>query len=141
MTTFSQAPKYVADTHALVWHVTSSPRLSARAAQCFTAADHGEAVIFIPVICLVELLYLTERGKIPRRCWQLLRRSVGEAVGTSYQTIDLQVAMLSALESMPPKAIPDMPDRLIVATALNLGVPLITCDRTIRTWNGVATVW
>jgi predicted nucleic acid-binding protein len=37
-------------------------------------------------------------------------------------------------------SIPDMPDRIIAATALHLGVPLISRDAKIRASN-IATVW
>jgi len=36
--------------------------------------------------------------------------------------------------------VPDMPDRIIAATALHLGVPLISRDRRISL-SAVATVW
>jgi len=48
----------VTDTHALIWYLEDSPRLSASASQVFDRCDHGEIVIYIPTICLVEIVYL-----------------------------------------------------------------------------------
>lgn len=36
--------------------------------------------------------------------------------------------------------VPDMPDRIIAATPLTLGIPLISHDRKIEV-SGVATIW
>jgi len=36
--------------------------------------------------------------------------------------------------------VPDLPDRVIAATALHHRVPLVTCDRKIRSC-GIATIW
>lgn len=36
--------------------------------------------------------------------------------------------------------VPDMPDRIIAATALTLGVPLLSCDRKIHA-SSVETIW
>jgi PIN domain nuclease of toxin-antitoxin system len=54
----------VTDTHALIWYLEDSPRLSPRANQAFDKCDAGEIIIYIPTICLVEIVYLQERGRI-----------------------------------------------------------------------------
>lgn len=54
----------VTDTHALIWYLTNSPRLGSEARAAFDACDKGEAVIYVPIICLVEMVYLIEKGRI-----------------------------------------------------------------------------
>lgn len=56
---------YVADTHSLIWYLEDSPRLSSGARECFDACDRGEVIINVPTICLVEIIYLQEKGRIP----------------------------------------------------------------------------
>jgi len=46
-----------------------------------------------------------------------------------------------ALASIPRLIVPDMPDRIIAATALALGLPLVTRDREILGLTNVVTVW
>ena len=41
---------------------------------------------------------------------------------------------------MPRDVVPDMPDRIIAATAVHLGLPLITRDERIRS-AGIKTIW
>ncbi len=47
---------YVADTHALLWHLSNDPALSASAADLFRQADAGTVEIVIPSIVLMSLL-------------------------------------------------------------------------------------
>jgi len=56
---------HVIDTHALVWYLTGNPRLGTIANSCFEACDRSEIKIYIPSICLVELVYLHEKNRIP----------------------------------------------------------------------------
>jgi predicted nucleic acid-binding protein len=52
--------------------------------------------------------------------------------------LDRDVA--GALSDVPRDAVPDMPDRIIAATAVTLGLPLVTRDGKIAQ-SGVQTVW
>jgi predicted nucleic acid-binding protein len=52
----------------------------------------------------------------------------------------LNLAVVDALASVPRSAVPDMPDRIIAATAVSLGLPLITRDARIRSLS-IATIW
>ena len=48
--------------------------------------------------------------------------------------------IIAALLDISREAVPDMPDRVIAATALSLGVPLISRDRKIRE-SQIQTIW
>lgn len=52
---------YVADTHALFWYFTGSPRLGTKAKDCFDEGVRGEALIYLPAIVLAELYFLNEK--------------------------------------------------------------------------------
>ncbi|MEH2168435.1 MAG: hypothetical protein V7K41_17630 [Nostoc sp.] len=54
----------VTDTHALIWYLEDSPNLSVAANEAFDKCDRGEITIYIPTICLVEIVYLQERRRI-----------------------------------------------------------------------------
>ena len=54
-----------ADTHAILWYLTGSPRLSATAKAAFDDAVEAPQDIYISAMSLVELVYLTERSRIP----------------------------------------------------------------------------
>jgi PIN domain nuclease of toxin-antitoxin system len=44
------------------------------------------------------------------------------------------------MQVIPREDVPDMPDRIIAATGLRLGVPIISRDRNIRAAN-LETIW
>jgi PIN domain nuclease of toxin-antitoxin system len=118
----------VTDTHALIWYLEDSPKLSALASQVFDRCDRGEVVIYIPTICLIEIIYLQEKGRISAN----LKTQLDEALitGTSGLILfDLTVGVVEALAKIPREAVPDLPDRVIAATAFHLNLPLISCDR------------
>jgi PIN domain nuclease of toxin-antitoxin system len=129
----------VTDTHGLIWYLEDSPRLGPAAREAFDRCDRGEMLVYVPTICLVELVYLQEKGRIPRDLMaklnaELLRGASGLVVK------DLTLEIASALADVPREAVPDMPDRIIAATALCLGLPLISRDHKIRL-SAVDAVW
>lgn len=43
----------VTDTHALIWYLEDSSRLSTAANKVFNKCEKGELSIYIPTICLI----------------------------------------------------------------------------------------
>ncbi|MCP9493159.1 MAG: type II toxin-antitoxin system VapC family toxin [Pyrinomonadaceae bacterium MAG19_C2-C3] len=128
----------VADTHAAVWFRSEPHRLSATATHALDEADaNGE--IFISAITLVELCYLVEKGRVAAEVLQGIRDSLDDAA-TSFTLIPVDREVADALERISRAAVPDMPDRIIAATALHLGLPLVTRDGKIKASN-VVTIW
>ena len=52
----------------------------------------------------------------------------------------LDLGVIRAIRRVPREAIADMPDRIIAATAIHLGVPLVSRDRRIQL-STVKTIW
>ena len=129
----------IADTHALIWYLLDSPRLSASALEQFEACRETGVQVGISSISIVEIIYLVEKGRIPPATLPLLEESLS-AQPTSLDIVPLSHAIALAVEQVPRERIPDLPDRIIAATALHLGVPLITRDRRI-VLSSVETVW
>ena len=67
---------YVTYTHSPIWYLEDSPRLGREARRCFEACDRGESIIFVPTICLVEIIYLQEKGRIPAEMKRLLDKEL-----------------------------------------------------------------
>ncbi len=130
---------YVADTHALIWYLENSPRLGSQARAAFDACDQGEICIYVPTICLVEIVYLMEKGRISPEMKSMLEAELKS--GESGLVIaDLDMDVVEQIANVLRDDIPDLPDRVIAATALALNLPLISRDRKI-VLSGLETIW
>jgi len=132
-------PDAVADTHALIWYLQDDPRLSQAAGTYFDSCQTDGGHIHIPSICAVELVYLAEKGRIPPDVLQRFFHDLATAQ-TVLRLTGLTLSIVLALSRIPRGAIPDLPDRIIAAAALDLALPLLTRDRAIQA-SGVATIW
>lgn len=121
----------VTDTHALIWYLQDSSRLGAGANQVFDACDRGEVVIYVPTICLVEIIYLQEKNRISSNL-KLQLDAEFKTGNSGFVIADLTVEVVNFMEQIPRQTVPDLPDRIIAATALCLGLPLISRDSKIR---------
>ncbi len=131
---------YVTDTHALLWHLSRDRALSATAADLFRRADEGGVGIVIPSIVLVEVVYLCEREHVPSDRVDRVLALTG-APGSRYRVAPLDEAVVQALRRIPRQRVPEMPDRIIGATALCLGLPLITRDSELASSGLLTCVW
>lgn len=132
--------QYVTDTHPLLWHILGDPRLSAAARIVFTEADAGLHQILVPSIVLVEAIYLAEKSKIdPLVVDQLF--FLLDLTPANYVVVPLEAGAVRTLRAINRSLVPDMPDRIIVATAKHLGLDLVTKDHTLITSGIVPVVW
>jgi PIN domain nuclease of toxin-antitoxin system len=129
----------VTDTHALIWYLEDSPRLSVAANQLFDRCDRGEIIIYVPTICLVEIIYLQEKGRISSQLKTQLDLELMSG-NTGLIVFELTTGVVEALATIPRDSVPDLPDRIIAATAVHLGLSLISRDSKIAA-SKVNTIW
>jgi PIN domain nuclease of toxin-antitoxin system len=130
----------VSDTHSLIWYLEDSPRLGPKANKAFDACDRGEIIIYIPTICLVEIIYLQEKGRISPHLKTQFEQDL-KSLNTNLILFDLTPSVVNAISQIPRSIVPDMPDRIIAGTALYLSLPLITKDSQLQKLSQVITVW
>lgn len=129
----------VVDTHAVIWYLFDDARLSLRAKEAIeqVASDGGH--VALSSISLIEIVYLTEKRRIPAATMpRLLSVLYREDALLHEVPVDSRIAQ--AMTEIERDVIPDMPDRIIAATALTLGVPLVSRDGKIRQSN-LVTLW
>ncbi|MHB8577492.1 MAG: type II toxin-antitoxin system VapC family toxin [Dehalococcoidia bacterium] len=129
----------IADTHAVVWSVFDAPRLSDEVRHLFEESARLGDQIALSAITLVEVIYLAEKGRIPSNALERLLAEIDRR-DTVLTVLPLERSVVLALAEVPRSIVPDMPDRIIAATAKYLRVPLITRDAQIRR-SGVHTIW
>lgn len=95
--------------------------------------------IHVSAITIVELAYLIEKGRFDPRVFDEFVNFVEDpANGFVFHSVSPEIA--KAIRLVPRKLVPDMPDRIIAATAVHLGLPLITADSQIRS-SGSPVIW
>jgi PIN domain nuclease of toxin-antitoxin system len=129
----------VLDTHTVLWYLENSQELSAVARTTIEDAVREARDVHVSAISIVETVYLVERRRLPLTALERLRTAlVDPNSGLFIAPVDGGVA--DALQSIPRDVVPDMPDRIIAATAFHLGLPLITRDRRLQS-AGIQTIW
>ncbi len=130
----------VIDTHAAIWYFSNSSEMSSVARESVNqAVNHGTG-IFLSTISIVEIIYLIDKARLSPQTLSHLTTYL-KLPDSSFVTQDVTPEIALAVQQIPRNAVPDMPDRIIAATALHLNLPLITRDRKIRSIQSIQTIW
>lgn len=129
----------VVDTHTVIWYLLKDSRLSKAAEAALDAATGGGYPIYVPSICLVEITYLVEKGRLPSDTRQILINAL-DGPNDPYALKPLDRRVADILPLVLRAEVPDLPDRIIAATALALGLALVSRDGRIRA-SQVQTIW
>lgn len=127
--------EFLADTVTIIRHFSATGKIGRKAGSILKKIENGEGHCFISVVSLVEILYLSEKNRIPIDLGGTIRR-VNES--GNYTITDLTPPIIALAEKHP---FVEIFDRLIIATALYLGSPLLSSDGKIRQSGLVETIW
>ena len=133
------ANKCVIDTHALIWYLEGNQKLG-KAARL--VMDDPSSNMILPIIALAEAIDIVEKKRTTIPNTADLQNDV--AAEKRIMVYPLTYSILS--QSLFAAAVPEMHDRLIVATALHLQslghkVALLTKDASIVASALVSVVW
>ncbi|HXY79611.1 MAG TPA: type II toxin-antitoxin system VapC family toxin [Candidatus Bathyarchaeia archaeon] len=125
------------DTHALIWFASEPAKLSENARRSIITAYQAGG-IGVSAISLWEIAWLATHGRV---AFTGTAESFVERISshTSIRPITPRIALLA--NQFPDSYSSDPCDRIIGATALAEGIPLVTKDRNIRAYRGLKTIW
>lgn len=129
----------VADTHTFIWYLAGDKRLSQKARDIIDATTEAGDAIAVSSISLVEAIYLTEKGCIPTETLPRLLVELG-AVDGVFVEVAIDHRIVVPMQQVAWAEVPNMPDRIVAATALHLGVPVISRDSQIQA-SDIETIW
>jgi PIN domain nuclease of toxin-antitoxin system len=121
----------IADTHTAIWYLFSDERLG-RAASAFidstiASGDH----IGISAISLAEMVYLIEKERISVSALDDVLAATADPKNV-LQQVPLDDGIVMKMRQIPRQDIPDLPDRIIAATAKFYSVPVLSRDSRIQ---------
>jgi len=132
-------PHAVADTHAVIWYVMADRRLSSQAKAAIDSAAAAGDTVLVSGITFVEMVYLVDKGRIDAATYEVVLEALERPRAVLVEApVDRAVAQ--AMRQVPCTEIPELGDRVIAATAIAYGVPVISRDGKIRL-SSVPTIW
>jgi len=127
--------EYLADTVAIVRFFSQNGKIGREARNIFDNTETGKNKIWISVISLVEIMYLSERNRIPLDLIEFIRKI---KISDNYKIIDLDAEIVIVAGNLNGL---ELHDRLIVATAKYLNVPILTSDQMISNSGFIKVIW
>jgi len=129
----------VLDTHIWIWFISKPEVLSKRAKKAVSAAVKEKNVLISSISAWeVALLVIKKRLTLSLDVTDWIAKSEGLPF-IHFIEISNSIAVKSV--NLPQPLHPDPADRIIIATALSAGVPLVTKDKKLLNYPHVETIW
>ena len=126
---------YVFDTHVLIWYFIGSKRLKRKLKERIEEVRNTGGRLLVPTIVIAEALAIAEKGKVEfdfQGMYQLIKDEPEfEIVGFTPEI----------MEEVMHTEIPEIHDRIIVATAKFYRARLLTKDKIILESGEVEKLW
>jgi len=126
------------DTHVVVWLAFAQDRISRKAPTAIDDARKGTDGLAISDITLFELATLTSKGRVRLN---ISLESFLQEVESRFVVLPITGRACARAIGLPASYPNDPADRIIGATALVEGFPLLTADLEIRRSRALHTIW
>lgn len=127
--------EYLLDTVSLVRYLADSGKISVKVRSIFERAEQGEHKFIISTISLMEILYLSEKNRISIELDKVIEKI---RASTMYNVVSLSPEIVITAKNIE---FYELHDRMILATAKYLDVPIISPDEKFHEVSGIETIW
>jgi PIN domain nuclease of toxin-antitoxin system len=134
--------KVVADSQALVRYLVEPTRLSEPALDALLEAEDSDGVI-VSAATLGDLWYASQKTSslpVAPGIFEHIRDTLLDP-STNLVLQPISVATMMHFDAVPLNDLRDPFDRFILATAIQLGIPLVSADRAISNTKTAEIIW
>jgi len=134
--------RVVADSHTLVFLLSYPAKLSERAGNALREAERSDGIV-VSAMSLGDIWYSTHKtssAAIPKGTYEAVCAAVTNPA-LNFELAPVTAATMRYFDRVPLAELRDPFDRVILATAADLGLPLVTADKAISKTNVVPIVW
>ena len=129
----------VADTHTVLWYLYADARISNTAKGFIDQASATRKKIAVSSISVAEVVYLIEKNRLASPAYDVVTEALDDPDHVFTEAV-LNAAIVRSMRSVSRAEVPEMPDRIVAATAVYFDVPVITRDSRILA-SSIKTVW
>ncbi len=126
---------YLLDTVALVRHFAGNKNIGHKAKEILNSIETTDNNFAISSISLMEILYLSEKNRIDIDFEETVSHITSNS---SYQVVDLNTEILLTASMIK---FYELHDRMILATAKWLDVPILSSDSKFGKVEGIQVIW
>ncbi|MCK5057351.1 MAG: type II toxin-antitoxin system VapC family toxin [Candidatus Aminicenantes bacterium] len=127
--------EYLLDTNAIVRHFAQISKLGKKAKEIISRAEKDQHQLFVSIISLMEIMYLSEKKRIPLTLDEIINDLNKKEC---YSIVEFDVEILKKAASFH---FYELHDRLILATAMVLGMPIISSDKKFDSVEDIEVIW
>jgi PIN domain nuclease of toxin-antitoxin system len=134
--------KVVADSQALVRYLVDPTRLSEPALDALLEAEDSDGVI-VSAATVGDLWYASQKTSSPPVAPGIFEHIRDTLLDPSTNLVlqPISVATMMHFDAVPLNDLRDPFDRFILATAIQLGIPLASADRAISNTKTAEIIW
>lgn len=128
----------IVDTHIIIWDQLDPGKLSAKAKKAIDIADKQHEIIVCEISLWEIAIFMKKKRLVIDMTYLEFMDQVLHSRNYFLQGISPEIANLASEVSINTK---DPADKLIVATSIILGLPLVSYDQFMRQSIEIRTIW
>jgi PIN domain nuclease of toxin-antitoxin system len=127
--------QYLLDTVTIIRHFSGKGKIGNQAEKILEDITITEDRLFISVISLVEILYLSEKNRIDINLQETIEKIKKSEI---YSIVNLNADIVKTAETIK---FYELHDRLILSTSKWLDIPIISSDKRFKEISEIKTIW
>ncbi|MEO8150160.1 MAG: PIN domain-containing protein [Bacteroidia bacterium] len=126
---------FLLDTNIIIRHFSGLGKIGAKAKTVIIQAELNEHNLIVSVISLMEIMYLAEKKRIPVSLKETIEVLKSKSC---YTIIELNTEIIIEAQNV---SFYELHDRLLLATAKYLNIPILSSEKKFKEVKGITVVW